>query len=288
MPRVSLAVKALCVAIVTKNDLHPAQFAYSNSMPDRLYINAITDQISELVINQPQKRNALSAAMWQALPEILEKAAQNPNLRVLIIRGKGDHFSAGADISEFGELYATLESADMTSENMAAGFKALANFPVPTIAAIRGSCVGGGAGIALCADMRLADDTTKMAITPAKLGLVYPYTETQRLIEAVGIPNAKDLLFTARKVDANEAKSLGLIHENCKANELDELTMARANMITPLSGEAIKTMKSMIGSYQAGQRGDNEETIRQFYDAFGSDDFNEGRTAFLEKRKPSF
>ncbi len=257
-------------------------------MSNRLNIRAIDERISELVINQPEKRNALSAAMWQELPEILSEAAKNPKLRVLIIRGEGDHFSAGADISEFGELYATLESADMTSENMAAGFKALANFPVPVIAAIRGSCVGGGAGIALCADIRIADETIRMAITPAKLGLVYPFTETQRLIEAVGIPNAKDLLFTARKVGSKEAKALGLIHVACKAQDLDNAVMARARMITTLSGQAIQTMKSMIGSYQAGQRGDNEDTVRQFYDAFGSDDFNEGRTAFLEKRKPQF
>ena len=257
-------------------------------MSKRIYINEIEPQISELVINQPHKRNALSAAMWQELPEILAKAAENADLRVLIIRGEGDHFSAGADISEFGELYATLESADMTSENMAKGFKALANFPRPTIAAIQGSCVGGGAGIALCVDIRIADTTTKMAITPAKLGLVYPYTETQRLIEAVGIPNAKDLLFTARKVGGEEAKILGLVHAICNPEDLNREVMARAHMITALSGEAIKTMKSMIGSYQAGQRGDNNETVRQFYDAFGSNDFNEGRTAFLEKRKPQF
>ncbi len=258
------------------------------SMTKRLYIRKVDDQISELVINQPEKRNALSASMWQALPETLATASENSALRALIIRGAGDHFCAGADISEFGDLYATLDSADKTSADMAAGFNALADFPVPTIAAIRGSCVGGGAGIALCTDIRIADETARLAITPAKLGLVYPFTETQRLIEAVGVPTAKELLFTARKVDAHEAKSLGLIHHVCPTENLEDTVTAQTDMIRGLSGQAIQTMKSMIGAYQNGQRGDNEQTIQKFYNAFGTDDFNEGRTAFLEKRKPKF
>jgi len=123
----------------------------------------ITDQIGELVLSQPKRRNALNAAMWAALPTVLERAVQTDGLKVLIVRGDGEHFAAGADISEFGQLYATAESAAKISANIAAAMSALANVPLPTIAMIRGACVGGGCALALCCDVRFADGTAKFA-----------------------------------------------------------------------------------------------------------------------------
>ena len=167
-------------------------------MTDKLKFKMLTPAIGELVLSQPERRNALNAAMWAHLPVILKQAADTKGLRVLILRGDGDHFASGADITEFETLYATPESAKNISDDIAAGFNALAQFPMPTIAMIRGACVGGGCGLALACDVRFADSTSRYAITPAKLGLLYPFSDVQRLIETVGIPNAKDMLFSAR------------------------------------------------------------------------------------------
>lgn len=178
-------------------------------MSENLKFSMIEDHIGELILSQPKRRNALNAAMWAGLPEILQTAKNAKGIKSLIVRGDGDHFASGADISEFATLYATEASARKISDDIAAGFKALAEFPHPVIAMVRGACVGGGCGLALCCDLRFADSSSKFAITPAKLGLVYPYSDVQRLIETVGVPNAKDILFSARILQPGEAPAHG-------------------------------------------------------------------------------
>lgn len=257
-------------------------------MSDTLQFNLLTDNIGEIVINQPRKRNALSADMWARLPGILIGAANTDGLKVLIIRGAGDHFASGADISEFSTLYATKESSARISQDIAAGMKALAEFPLPTIANIRGACVGGGCGLALCCDIRFADNTSKFAITPAKLGLVYPYEDVQRLIEIVGLPNAKDILLSARLITAKTAKKMGLINFRHKPDELNDAVMTYANGIAALSTQSAQITKKMFAAYSDGQFGDTPESQTWFLEGFSSDDFKEGYTAFLEKRKPNF
>jgi len=257
-------------------------------MSDTLQFTMLTDAIGELVINQPKKRNALSAAMWARLPVLLQDAAAKDGLKVLILRGAGDHFASGADISEFDTLYATEESSAKISHDIAAGMKALADFPLPTIANIRGACVGGGCGLALCCDIRFADNTSKFAITPAKLGLVYPFEDVQRLIETVGLANAKDILLSARLIPAKDAKKMGLVNFRLKSDELDDAVITYANAIAALSTHSTQITKKMFAAYSAGQFGDTQESKAWFLDGFSSDDFKEGYTAFLEKRKPNF
>jgi len=257
-------------------------------MTDTLQFTMLTDAIGELVINQPKKRNALSAAMWARLPGLLNEVAATEGLKVLIVRGAGDHFASGADISEFDTLYATEESSAKISHDIAAGMGALADFPLPTIANIRGACVGGGCGLALCCDIRFADNTSKFAITPAKLGLVYPFEDVQRLIETVGLANAKDILLSARLIPAKDARKMGLINFRLKSDELNDAVMSYANSIAGLSTQSAQITKKMFAAYSAGQFGDTEESKRWFLEGFTSDDFKEGYTAFLEKRKPNF
>lgn len=257
-------------------------------MSQNLIFKMLTEHIGELVISQPSKRNALSAHMWAQLPGVLNTAQSTPGLKSLIVRGHGEHFSAGADISEFGTLYATAESSAKISADIAAGMDALAEFPLPTIASIRGACVGGGGGLALCCDIRIADNTAKFAITPAKLGLVYPFKDIQRLIETVGLPNAKDILFSARLIKSKAALNMGLINFRHKPDNLDEAVMAYARSLADLSGQSAIVTKTMFAAYQAGQREESDATIQGFLDGFSSDDFKEGYTAFLEKRKPDF
>ena len=257
-------------------------------MTDNLKFNMLTPAIGELVLSQPARRNALDAAMWAHLPVILGEAAQTKSLRALIVRGEGEHFASGADISEFETLYATAASAKKISDDIAAGFEALAEFPMPTIAMIRGACVGGGCGLALCCDIRFADNTSKYAITPAKLGLVYPFSDVQRLIETVGIPNAKDMLLSARLIQAKPARKMGLINQLFKVDNLEEKTLDYAQGLVALSPESLRITKKMFAAYQAGQTGETPQSMEWFLDGFSSADFKEGYKAFLKKRKPDF
>lgn len=257
-------------------------------MSDNLKFEKLTAQIGQLTLSQPARRNALNAAMWAQLPELLGEIAQDKSLKVLIVTGDGDHFAAGADISEFSTLYANADSAAQISANIAKAMNALADFPLPTVAMIRGACVGGGCGLALCCDIRFADNTAKFAITPAKLGLVYPFGDVQRLIETVGIAHAKDMLLSARLISAKAAKRMGLINFRHKPDELQEAVMGYAQPITNLSRQSNIVMKDMFKAYQTGQRGDNQNTKDWFLSGFTSEDFAEGYAAFLSKRKPDF
>ena len=257
-------------------------------MSENLKFNMLTPAIGELVLSQPARRNALNAEMWAHLPVILKKAAKTKGLRALIVRGDGEHFASGADISEFESLYATPASAKKISDDIAAGFEALAEFPMPTIAMIRGACVGGGCGLALCCDIRFADNTSKYAITPAKLGLVYPFADVQRLIETVGIPHAKDMLLSARLIQAKSARKMGLINQLFKVDNLEEKTMDYAQGLSELSPESLRITKKMFAAYQAGQTGETKQSMDWFLEGFSSADFKTGYKAFLEKRKPDF
>ncbi len=253
-----------------------------------LRLNRLEDGIFEFVIANPAKRNALSAQMWSDMPRILNNAQDQKDLKVLIVRGEGAHFASGADISEFETLYATRQSSEKISKDIAAGFEALARFPLPTIGMIRGACVGGGCGLAMCTDIRFSDNTAKFAVTPAKLGLVYPYADLQRLIEAVGIPNAKDLMFSARAIKAKRAEKMGLINKVYKPDDLEQEVLSYARGMTQLSTQTARITKRMFAAYQAGQFGENAQSMDWFLDGFSSADFQEGYRAFMEKRKPKF
>lgn len=255
---------------------------------DKLVLDWPAPGIARLTLSQPARRNALNAAMWAALPKLLKDLEQDESLRVLIVTGDGDHFAAGADISEFETLYATPDSAAKISADIQRAFDALAAVPVPTIAMIRGACVGGGCGLSLCCDLRFADSTAKFAITPAKLGLVYPFGDITRLIDAVGVANASEILLSARVLKAKPAKKMGLIHHVTKVDELETEVMDCADRITGLSSESLRVTKSMITAYRRGQRMDTPETDAQFAAGFSSKDFGEGFRAFLAKRPPDF
>lgn len=253
-----------------------------------LLLDMPANGIARLTLSQPARRNAINAAMWAALPAVLAQVERDASIRALIVRGDGDHFAAGADISEFETLYATAESAAKISTDIQNGFKAMANLSMPTLAMIRGACVGGGCGLALSCDIRLADTTAKFAITPAKLGLIYPFGDIARLIDAVGVANANEILLCARVLKSKAAKKMGLIHRVFAVDELENEVMNYASNIKALSPESLQVTKSMITAYRNGQRLDTPQTDAQFAAGFSSKDFGEGFRAFLEKRKPDF
>jgi len=214
--------------------------------------------VARLTISQPEKRNAVNAAMWAALPGLLAELQSDEALRALIVTGDGNHFAAGADISEFETLYATPDSA------------------------------GGGCGLALCCDIRIADRTAIFKIAPASLGLVYPFGDIARLIEAIGIANANEILLTGKRVKAKAAKKMGFLHAAVGVDDLEPEVMEIVNRIKTLSPESLRVTKSMITTYRRGQHIDTPETDALFAAGFTSKDFGEGFKAFLEKRKPDF
>ncbi|MEP6344078.1 MAG: enoyl-CoA hydratase/isomerase family protein [Maricaulaceae bacterium] len=260
----------------------------NETMNENFLFEMVTADVGQLTLSQPKRRNALNAAMWRDLPACLKTIKMTVGLKALIIKGDGEHFSAGADISEFETLYATSESAAQISRYIADAMNALADFPFPTLAMIRGVCVGGGCALALCCDIRFADNTAKFAVTPARLGLVYPFNDIARLIETVGLPNAKDMVLSTRLIKNDEAKEMGLINFSLSSGELKKAVMDYATAQTALSSQSLEIMKQMFKTYQSGVRSDTQQTADWFHSSFNSDDFKEGFTAFMEKRKPNF
>ncbi|SDM48709.1 enoyl-CoA hydratase/isomerase family protein [Maricaulis salignorans] len=242
--------------------------------------------VAELVLDRPHTRNAFTQAMWAALPGLLDGLAAD--CRVLIVRGAGNAFASGADISEFAEVYATPERAGTYSRQIAAALDALAAFPHPTIAMIRGACVGGGCALALACDLRFADESARFAITPAKMGLIYPFNDTKRLVDSVGAAMAKDMLFSARTLDAAEALACGLASRVTSPSGLDRLVSEYVDQLLDMSPHSAEFTKQMIARVLAGQNQDSDATKALFAGAFSHADFNEGYRAFLEKRKPDF
>ena len=257
-------------------------------MTDSLDFKMLSPAIGELCLNNPARRNALTAKMWAELPAKLDEIAKTKGLKALILRGAGEHFSAGADISEFETLYATKESAGQVSQKITEAMSAMAAFPLPTIAIVRGACVGGGCALALCCDIRFADHSAKFCIPPAKLGLCYPFSDIARLIQTVGISHAKDMLFSGRIIKGKQARRMRLVNQLFKEDNLNDKSMEYAQSLTSVSSQVVRVMKRMSAAFQAGEREDTAQMQKLFADQFVSADFKEGYSAFLAKRKPEF
>ncbi|MFE3861530.1 enoyl-CoA hydratase/isomerase family protein, partial [Streptomyces goshikiensis] len=180
---------------------------------DAALLHTVADGVATVVISHPAKRNAMTAAMWRALPELLPGLAADPAVRVLVLTGAGPTFCAGADISSL--------AGDEDPQALAvAAEEALAAFPKPTIAAIRGFCVGGGSQLAAACDLRFAEEGASFGVTPARLGIVYPASSTRRLAGLVGPAMAKYLLFSAELIDAEHALRAGFLNELLPAGQL--------------------------------------------------------------------
>lgn len=240
--------------------------------------------VGALVIDRAERRNAISLDMWRSIPALLEEAAGTSGLRVLTVRAaeEGSAFSAGADIREMLDNAA---DGDWRAANQDAIFAAqyqLTRFPLPTIAFVEGDCIGGGCGLALACDIRVATPQARFGITPSKLGLVYPFHDIKLLVDLVGPGQAKRLLYTGGLIDAIEARDIGLVEIIASAPDMLERQIADAS---PRSNRA---MKQFIRQCVDGQAGDDDETRAVFADAFESADFREGTEAFIEKRKAQF
>lgn len=249
----------------------------------------ISAPFAEIILNKPEKRNALSIDMWAQIPGFVQAAEADNSAKVLIIHG-GDTgaFAAGADISEFETVYATPEAARTSGEQTEAALSALENCTKPVLAAIEGPCVGGGVSLAMCADICLASQRSKFGITPAKLGIVYPASHTRRLLNKIGESCAKDLLFTGRIFPAREAKEIGLIDRLTDDGEALAAARSLAKDISATSQWSARATKQMIKGLQSGWSETGREVTALSAEAFSNADFMEGYKAFLEKRPAKF
>lgn len=248
--------------------------------------------IARIELNAPARRNAMSRAMWEALIEICDVIAADDTIRVVLLTaaaGEGKPaFCAGANISEFEAVYATEETTRAYNGLVRRAQARLRALPRPVIAVIRGACVGGGCGLALAADLRFADTTVRMGITPTKLGLAYSPEDTMQLLEKVGPARAKDLLFSARLMDAEEARDCGLIDRLTPPEALDTAVEDYATSLAALSAGSIRAAKAIINGL-TGPGQPDMDTLRAIFEAsFASADFAEGRAAFLDRRAPDF
>lgn len=245
--------------------------------------------IATLVLNQPGKRNAISAAMWRAFPEVANLVSGEPSIRVVLVRGTGDDaFSAGADIGEFEDVYSDGDRANAYNDATRAGQAALRHIAQPVIAVIHGVCVGGGCGLALACDLRFAAAGARFGITPAKLGLAYSWQDTAQLVEKVGPARAKDILFSGRLLDAREALAIGLIDRVLDGEALEAEALAYAQTLAGLSQSSIRAAKVIVNRIVERDGDVPEAAAKPYRDSFSSKDFREGYRAFVEKRKPRF
>ncbi|MET8507843.1 enoyl-CoA hydratase/isomerase family protein [Streptomyces sp. NPDC004787] len=235
----------------------------------------VADEVATLVIANPAKRNAMTADMWRSLPGLLAPLAADPGVRALVLTGAGDTFCAGADISTLREPGDEQQTLAVRAE------AALAAFPKPTLAAVRGYCVGGGSQLAAACDLRFAEEGARFGITPAKLGIVYPASSTRRLTALVGPSAAKYLLFSGELIDTERALRTGLVDEVHPVGALDERV---AEFTRILVSRSLLT-QAAAKEFADGLTGREEHWAEQ---ARGSGDTAEGVAAFLERRPARF
>ncbi|NLU68875.1 enoyl-CoA hydratase/isomerase family protein [Streptomyces sp. HNM0574] len=235
------------------------------------------DGVATVTLSNPAKRNAMTPGMWAGLPPLLRKLADDPAVRALVLTGARGTFCAGADISSLrGE-------ADSAQRLAVAAEEALAAFPKPTLAAVRGHCVGGGCQLALACDLRFASREARFGITPAKLGIVYPAASTRRLVRVAGPSTAKYLLFSAELTDAERALRTGLVDELHEDGELD----ARVREFTRVLAGRSQLTQAAAKEFADG-RADEERAAAWQRAAAEGPDAAEGVAAFLERRTPHF
>lgn len=240
--------------------------------------------------NNPARHNALSVDMWEAVPPLLSLAETDERVRLVVFSGTGDKaFVSGADISQFEDMRAAKEAVTRYEHMAETALMGILNFSKPTLACIRGYCIGGGVNVAISCDIRIAASDSVFSIPAARLGLGYRYSAMKNLVDLIGPGAAKDLFFTARKIAAAEAQALGLVSRVCAPEQLpallEEYTAAMAAN-APLTIRAAKAITAEILKPSTGlDLALCQQLIRGCFD---SADYAEGRKAFMEKRKPVF
>jgi len=256
-------------------------------MSERL-IGRKDGSIGWVIFNNPERRNAVSLDMWQAIPEVLASFGSDPEVRTVVLTGAGDKaFVSGADISQFESTRSSAEQVQHYEEVAEKANHALKTCDKPVIAMIRGYCIGGGLGIAALCDLRIAADDARFSIPAAKMGLGYRASSMKSLVELVGKAYALEIMLTARQFSATEANHMGLVNRVVPVAELERTTREYCDMMAANAPLTLRTAKRVIAEVLK-QKYDNDACEAWVKECFGSEDYKEGRRAFMEKRKPVF
>jgi enoyl-CoA hydratase/carnithine racemase len=244
-------------------------------------------RIARLTISNPDRRNAMLQSMWASLPALCSMIAADPQSLAVILCGQGKHFCAGADITEFEDVFGDTERTLAYHTLVQTALRSLKALDRPVIAEVTGNCIGGGVSLITQCDLVFAEETARFAVTPAKLGLVYGESDTAGLITRIGPARTKDLLFSGRSIDAAEALSIGLIDRIAKTGDLASTCDQYAASLISQSQTSIRAQKSLINA-AANTHATPELFAAAMVEAANSADFAEGRRAFLGKRPPDF
>ena len=242
-----------------------------------------------MVFNNPERRNAVGLDMWAAIPRILEDFERDPAIRVIALTGQGDRaFVAGADISQFEQQRNTQEQVNAYEKVAERATYAIKTVGKPTVAVIRGWCIGGGVGIAVGCDLRFATSGSKFGVPAGRLGLGYAMPGVKTLLELVGPAYTKEIFYTARHFSAEEAVGMGLVNRVVPEAEFDAFVAGQFETIAANAPMTLHTLKRTVAELSRGNEADAGAIDGLVKACFGSADYAEGRRAFMEKRKPVF
>lgn len=243
-------------------------------------------EVARLTFARPEKKNAITYEMWSAIPGVVAQAEADPAIKVLLVTGAGGDFSAGADISEFGSLRSSAEGAAAYDEVVVGAVTALEGMRKPSVAMIRGNCIGGGCEISVACDFRFTAPGARFGITPAKLGIVYDFLSTRQLVSLIGPAHARYFLLSGQLIDAARAREIGLVNDVFDA--LDDDVARFVATLCSRSQASIRGMNRIIEKIVAGQRETDAEVDEIRSAAIHGEDYAEGVAAFLERRPPRF
>ena len=258
-------------------------------MTDKILTEQSGD-VARIIFNQPEKRNAVSLEMWEAVEEAATRFASDDSVRILILSGAGGKaFVSGADVSKFETERASAEAVAHYNATTKRVYDLLEAFPKPTIAQIDGYCIGGGVALSLSCDLRICGESSQFAVPAAKLGLGYGYPGIKRLVDVVGPAFAKEIFFTARRFTSAEAREMGLVNRVVPDDEVAKTAEETARMIADNAPMTVASVKFIVAQTVLPEsERDLDEAARQVKACFDSADYIEGRRAFLEKRKANF
>jgi enoyl-CoA hydratase len=259
-------------------------------MPSDKMISKVDGGVGWMIFNNPERHNAISLEMWDAALEIMAGFASDPSVRVMVVTGAGGKaFASGADISKFKDERQEAAALAHYQATTQKAYSTIQGMAIPTIAMIRGYCIGGGTAAAVCCDIRICTENARFGVPAAKLGLGYGMQRAQPLVDLVGPAYAKEMFFTGRQFDAREAERMGLVNRVVADDQLEATVEEMARTIADNAPLTVRAAKLVVGELlKDAQDRDVAATERAVDACFKSNDYKEGQAAFAEKRKPRF